>query len=269
MANTLLDAIRQNQQKTMEQSSALGAGPSAGEAGQQVQALTGVAQTGKVQAPGPSSKMSALQERVAALQGQMGLNQVAQQSTEAQQELAGNAELAEKASRIQDEALEEKRQQTRTQFNQNIQAVLNSYSQQGRQLNLAKDKSRMEQLGFNLRLGNDKYVHDLQMRGSRERLQTHAGMNENIARTVFADEQEMLSDSLEFREMMGQKQRDLTESLANMDLEQALQMANAGIQGANQRLLWTGVGNMAAEGVDLYYKENGGPAKGQQSEGSD
>ncbi len=257
MATTLLDALKKSQQETLTPSSQNLLAPTGGEETAQTANLLQVGQTGKQLTSGPAPRMSSIQERLANLQTKLGTDALKEQVQTKQIATAQEDEVAQKEAQIQDESLEEKRQQSVEQFNRQVSSVLDNYRTQNRQLDLNKDKSRMEQIGFQLRLGNAKYVSDLKREGARSRLTSKAKMNEEIARTVFADEQELFANDLSFRSMLGQKGRDLSESLSNISLDMAIKLADSQASQANQAMMWQSVGTGVSAGTQAYAKYGG------------
>lgn len=251
MANTLLDAVKQSQNDQLAQPAAqLGAGPAS-----ETQSLantiavgqTGKASPGGAQAGGP--KMSNLQERLANVQTRLGTQALAKDTQIQQEQQDQGAEVAARAAQIQDTALEQKRQQTQTEYTQKVQATLDSYRQQNKTLDFTKDKAKAEQIGFQLRLSNTKYIDDLKREGTKARLTSNIARKQQIAATAFQEEQDMLNNNLTFQQMLNAKGRDLQSQLQNIDLDFAMQMADAQNKAANQQQMWQGIGGLATAGI--------------------
>lgn len=251
MANTLLDAVKQSQNAQLAQPAAA-AGAGAPSETQTLADTLAVGQTGKATTPGVGAggpKMSNLQERLANVQTKLGTQALAKDTQVQQVQQDQDADVAKRAATIQDTALEQKRQQTQTEYTQKVQATLDNYRQQGKTLDLSKDKAKAEQVGFQLRLANTAYLDDLKRNATKSRLTTDLGRKEAIAQTTFADESDMLQNNLQFQQIMNAKGRDLTTQLSNIDLDFAMQMADSASKAANSQQLWTGIGGLATAGV--------------------
>lgn len=254
MANTLLDAIKSSQNQTLQQTAAepqqgapsetqsLAQTVATGRTGKDVSATTGA----------PAAKMSNLQEKLAQVQNKLGTQALAKDVETQQTGMEKDAEVAAKEAQIQDTALEQRRQDTQRQYTRQVQSTIDNFTNQGKQLDLSKDKAKAEQLGFQLRMSNNKYIQDLKQEGAKARLSSSLKRREEIAKSVFADERDLFASDLSFRTIMGAKGRDLTEKLSNMDLDFAMKMADANNKAANERSLWTGIGGLAGAGVQAY-----------------
>lgn len=251
MASTLLDAVKQSQNDQIAQPAAQ-AGAGAPSETQSLANTLAVGQTGNAQPTGAAAggaKMSNLQEKLANVQTKLGTTALAKDTEVQQTDQAQQADVAQRASQIQDVALEQRRQQTVTENTQKVQAVLTNYRQQGKQLDLSKDKARAEQIGFQLRLSNTKYLDDLKKQGIKARLGSLVARKQAIAHNAFADEKELLDNNLTFQSMLNAKGRDLQTQLQGIDLDFAMQMADASNKAANQQQMWQGMGGMASGAV--------------------
>lgn len=254
MANTLLDAIKQSQNASLnEVAASTAAGPASGT--QALASTLAVGQTGKAAAPGaPASKMSNIQEKLGNLQTKFGTDALKTDVQTQQTQNEQDADVAKRADTIQNTQLEDKRQQVQKSYTQQVQSTLDNYRQQNRTLDLSKDKAKMEQIGFQLRLSNNEYIDNLKREGVKSRLDSQLKRKEAITQTVFADEQEFMQNNLQFQSMMNQKGRDLTTALSNIDLASALALASTQNTAANSQQMWTGIGNIAGAGVQAVGK---------------
>jgi len=265
---SLLDTVKQNSIALSAATpasnpllSATGLQPTGGEATQGTAKLMAVGQTGKdVGLSGQTPQMSSLSERLASLQT---LNQAKEVTQEAQ--LQG-VSLDQQHDQMQQEfsqastQLTEQQVGAQEQFNQQFKGMLFEQTNQLKSLDLTKDKSRMEQMGFMLRLGNTQYIDQLQTAGKRARLDNAVSFNENLQRSIFSEEMDLFSNSLEFRNYMYADARDATRQLADMDLDFAMEIANADSKAANSQMMWSGFGNIASAGMSYAAKSPAAPA---------
>lgn len=208
------------------------------------------------QPTGPGRSNQAVQGLVDQVQqGSQAIQRDAQiqQLTQAQQAQAQQHEAAFQQKQLSEQELDQ-----REKFLQVQQKIIGDYVQGARTLDLQKDKSRLEQMGFGMRLGNDKYISQLNNEAQRARLSDALRFDEELKRTVFADEEELLRNDLQFRALMNAKGRELTDQLMNIDLESALAMANAENRAANQRSMWEGIGTAASAGASVYGRSSVG-----------
>lgn len=260
---SLLDTVKQNSTALSASTptsnpllSATGLQPTVGENTQGTAKLLAVGQTGKdVGLSGQTPQMSSLGERLASLQT---LNQAKEVTQQAQ--LQGIS-LDQQQDQMQQEfsqastQLNEQQVSSHEQFNQQLKGMLFEQENQLRSLDLSKDKARMEQMGFMLRLGNTQYIDQLQNEGRRARLDNSISFNENLQRSIFAEEMDLFSNSLDFRNYMYADARDAQKQLAELDIEFAMQVAMADNKAANSQMMWSGVGNVLGAGMSYAAKD--------------
>lgn len=247
MATNLLDTIKQNLQSTNQQA------PQASELNQTslIQGLQ-QAKSGKAVGPAAAPAISNIQEQVAnnqalvasqqmAQAGQMAAQQIQQQQAEQQQQ------ALQQAKRLDQQTVE-----MMDKFTQQQDALLNDYQKGIKQLDLNKDKSKMEQIGFNIRLGNQKYIDNLQQEGARSRLDNQLTFNEELAKTIFNEESDLFNSDLQFRGMINADGRQFADEMSNIDIDFALRMAEAENAAANQRAMWQGIGSLISGGIGAY-----------------
>lgn len=187
-----------------------------------------------------------------------GVKEQQQKAQQLDAAIATNRAIAqEKEQNLNEEQLDEQQLGMRTQMLDKQLSILNDYSQGTRQLDLQKDKAKLEQLGMNMRLANSKYLQTLQQEATRSGLLDDARFTEELKRTVFADEEELLRDDLEFRALINADAREFNEMLGNMDIETAMSIANAENRAANQRGMWDGVSSAASGAVQAYGMSKG------------
>ena len=165
------------------------------------------------------------------------LTQLAQQ--QADQQLQNEAQF-------QDRKLDEEELNKLDYYHQTQERILMEYSTGQRQLDYQKDKAKMEQLGFSMRLSDAKYMDELQKQANIARLSDAARFQEEMTRTVFAEEMELFQDNLSFRALMAADDRKFNEYLATIDAETALRFAESQGKAAAQTGMWTGIGDMVS-----------------------
>jgi hypothetical protein len=240
---TLLETLQQN----------LGQGAAPVQMGQ-TQTVADIlrAKQGKVGGQGGAPAASSLGAQAAANQTQlMGQQQATQGQLQGQQIQQQN--LDEKASYAQQSAAIESKQQTITQQAQiKADQILQEASQQGRQLTFDQDADKLEQLGFNIRLQDKQYVSNLEIQGSKQRLNDANSFNQAMVKAQFGDDYNILSSKLDFNKVMSDNENDFLSQMQNIDINVALQMAGTAAEQANQQALYGGVGGLVSGGTQAY-----------------
>lgn len=175
-----------------------------------------------------------------ALQGQASLDQAQLQQQQSQQQ----QEYQQQGQQLSEKALNVKQQ-----FQEQAQGIINDYSRSGQQLDMQKDAARMEQLGFTMRLSNEKYVDQLQAEGARARLDNSTVFNEALQQSIFSDSTDLLNRDLTFKSALGADQRTFEKSMSDMDIGQAILISQISATAANQQTFWSGVSGVVSGGA--------------------
>lgn len=223
--------------------------PPAAQSTQQVQGLI-QAKSGKAGAPtqGPATSNVAEQQATQTAQVQQGAQQQAAQAQGAQ--MANAAVTQGENEALAEAKFSEEQEDVKSRLLQQTNSVLQEYEQGNRTLDFNRDKAKLEQVGFTLRLTNDKYLSNLQREGKKSRLDSDLGFKEELMRTIFADEEELIRDDLDFRALMRADDREFEKLMATMDINTALQIASAESKAANQQQMWGSLGSLASAGID-------------------
>lgn len=191
----------------------------------------------------------------AAIQGQQQGQQQADQQSAVQQEMA-NVALNRRAV-SQSAAQQEK-------------DIIDSARREGQKLTWDKDQARLEQLGFTLGLQDDKYINKLQDAGTRTRLDTAAGFKEQLQQDIYGDLTKIQTQDINFQQMIDADDRTFNESLANINIDAALQMASLESRAAGQAATISGVAGTAKAGEQAYttyadYQDKHPPQSGDEN----
>lgn len=103
--------------------------------------------------------------------------------------------------------------------------ILQDFQQGKARLDNAKDKARMEQALFGMRLANKKYLDQLEIEGKRRRLDNAVQFKEALTETLFKEELDLLRSSLDFKRKLNGDARDFEKLLQDIDIETALKLA--------------------------------------------
>lgn len=201
---------------------------------EQVQSLLR-AKTGKAQQPESGPRASALGERIAAKQTELGGEQIAQQQqiTGLQQE----EQLADIKQRedIRQQAFEQQQDLAKQQFDQQTEQLLNQYTRGEKKLTTQQDLANMEQIGFNLRLDNEQYINNLQQEGTKARLDDKTSFKEEMMREVFRDQETLLRNDLAFNNIMNIDDNAFKAEMGKMNANHARQIATDAAKAASAR----------------------------------
>lgn len=258
MASNLLDSLRNKFQTAAVQPQPLV------NQTEQVQDLQ-AAKSGKASLTSSTSpRLSNIQEQVANQQAQQQVqqNQLQMQLQGEQAETSAQQQEQEISNRFAQ--MDESAAKQMDEYLSQSQSLVDQYNQGLRQLDLNKDKARLESIGFAARLANDSYVSKLQQEAARARLDNELAFNEALARSIFAEEEDMFQSDLAFRSLLNADARKFTEELADIDLGFAMQMASDENRAAAARQMWSGVGGLAGAGVQAYASST--PASTAQTE---
>jgi hypothetical protein len=255
MASPLLDTVKQNAAAMATPSSPQGAAtglqPTGGTQTEQLAKLTATAQTGKEQQPamGGQARLSAIGEKLANIQTLTGAAAIQQQGlmqsdAQAQQEQIQQQQYAAQATQISQQRLD-----VMASFNNQVKGMYQQQASELQQLHTQDDKSRAEQMGTLLRLGDEQYITQLNDAATKSRLDNQVNFQAALNQSVFANETSLMSTNLQFRNYMGSDARSAAQQLNNMDLDFALQIARQDNKAASTRALWSGAGSMVAGAV--------------------
>lgn len=190
------------------------------------QALRRVQQaaTGKAREAGPIQE-DIIPEQVA-LQEAEQMQRV--QQVQAEQTAAG---LAEKAAAQKQEFtfglqdMDEKQVNASQELMNKSLSILQEFEQGKARIDVAKDKARMEQALFGLRLTNKKYIDKLEIEGRKRRLDNAVQFKEALAEALFKEELGLLKTDIAFKRALAADDRAFEKLLGSMDLDTALRLA--------------------------------------------
>lgn len=206
------------------------------------------ASTGKAAGPvGP--RASALGERQAAVQSQQALGQIAQQGRLQGLQQQQTAEAQEQAAGIASRQLEQKRQFVRDDANKKMEGLRADYSRALEEGDFARAQAAAEQASFLTRLGNEKYINELQMEGKRARLDNEVDFKKAFKEQQYADTMDLLEDNIEFKKLMAADDREFEEQLAQISAADALKILNARIEAGMKQQMYSGIGSMISGGL--------------------
>lgn len=248
--STLMDTIKNNMQSAAQPAPTAPQASDTNITGQTQKLLQ--AKSGKAVGPAATPRISNVGEQVSNLQTTLAQNQLAQQAAVGTQQITNQVQNQEDQLKLAEQQHQFEANKLEADYTKNEEAMMDQYIKGQKQLNLQKDKSKFEQVGFKLRLQNQTYTDNLKREASRAQLDNDRKFKEEQARTIFAEEHDLFEDDLDFRSAIFSDKLAFNEQMANMSIDQAISMAGMASQQASQNSLFTGIGNITSGGSSAY-----------------
>ena len=195
------------------------------DSGARAQDIAATAASGKEQADGSGAQASRLGEAGAlqTLADQLDqVKSVQETATAGQQQQLRQIDTQ---AGLQNKQIDVAELSQRQEYTQKTSSLLQEFSQGKSTLDLQKNGAKLEQLGFNLRMSDDKYIFNLQQEGDRARLDNKLAFQEQLNAQVFGDLQGLAEDDAAFAKMMSTSQADFDAFLQDMTQAQAERIA--------------------------------------------
>ncbi len=188
--------------------------------------------TGKANVPSSGANVVSTSETAATQATQQQLNQLNQQNQIASQEL-GIQQARQEDLQTQDNA---DTQQRFDQIQQRLQSqerdILLDLEQNRDTLDTQENQEKLEALGASLALQEKAYVDALEREGQLRRLDDSSSFELELQKSVFADQLDLFKDDIAFREFLSQNERERTAALANLSIEEAIEIAKQNARAA-------------------------------------
>lgn len=207
------------------------------------------ARSGKAVTPGAAPRATNIQEQVQDQLTRGQLADVAQQSSmqaaqQGQEQRAIEQQFAQQKAQLSEQDIS-----TQETYQRQVEAALKDYERNIKQLDVAKQGAKVEQLGFQLRLSNQNYVMQLKDAAARDRITSDTGFKEALQRTIFADEIDLLSTDLDFRMLLRADDAQFQKMVANIDIDTALAIASAQAKDAASQQMMGGINTLISAGA--------------------
>ena len=131
-------------------------------------------------------------------------------------------------------------------------AILQDFEQGKARLDNARDKARMEQALFGMRLANKKYTDQLEIEGRKRRLDNAVQFKEALTEAIFKEEMNLLKDDLSFRRKMAADEREFEKMLADIDIELAIKLALQEAEAIQVAQVVSGAKAVVTGGIQAY-----------------
>lgn len=160
---------------------------------------------------------------VAQTQGQLG--QIGQQlQVQNAQDTISN-QRAVQTERLQRQGLEQARKFQTIQAKMQTNQLLSDLQRDRASIDLNKDRAKLEQASFLLAMQDKRYLDDLQEVGRRRRLDDEVRFRQEMLETAFGEQLGLLQDKLQKEDIMQASDREFSDALSQMTVEDAFQVA--------------------------------------------
>lgn len=225
---------------------------------QQVQQLLTTKATGRAAGPSAAPKATNIQEQVAINQARIQQQELQRAGMEAGTQLGMQAQEAQQQYEQSVAQLDEKQIGIQEQYQRQVEATFRDLARGAKEIDFQKDAAKVEQLGFQLRLSNSKYIDQVKMEGARSRLNSELAFKEALTLAIFDEQEKLLRSSLDFKRMMDADGREFNERLASMNLDLALEMAAIENKGQQQANMISGMTGVVKGGIEAYSSYSAG-----------
>lgn len=247
MAATLLEALQAQPKQTSNQPPA----PPQGQATDLARKLM-LSRTGKAQTGGASPALVNQDELQAASSTQAQIGQLGAQGALAdaatQQADQGQTAAYQQASQQLGQQRQGNQLQERLQTNQ----ILGELERNKGAINLDRDRAKLDQVAHGMAMQDRKYVSNLESEGRRQRLDSDVEFARQYQRASLGDAQELLRQKLGTDNLIQAKQRDINKMVAEISIDDAIQLAKAEMSRQNIQEKWGGIAEAGKGGLGAY-----------------
>lgn len=117
------------------------------------------------------------------------------------------------------------RSETQSGASRQLQQLHRQYVEAGRTLDFRRDAAQVEQMGFAARLGNEQYVHRLQLEGQRMRLGNQLQFKSEMTRASLATGQQLFENNLNYQRLFNMNDRDFRREIGRMKIDDLVEQA--------------------------------------------
>jgi hypothetical protein len=133
-----------------------------------------------------------------------------------------------------------------------VDDIFSEFDNSNKELEFRKDAASLEQAGFLLALRDKSYVAEIQRIGQERGLQDELAFREEAQRVVWGNQLSDLVDKLKYQTGFNAQARKNEMNYADIDIDWALQFANAAIRDNNNRAVAEGAVAAGRAGADAY-----------------
>lgn len=151
-----------------------------------------------------------------------------------------------------------RQQQMQQQNSLKKQQLLSEAAREGRKLDFDRDAAKLEQIAHTMRLSDKQYMDKLEMEGQKRRLDNSLAFKEELQRSIFGSNTDLLKTGLGNKSVLEASDRDFAEMMNQMDITAALEFAENEQKDARQAAIIGAAGSLATAGVGAYEDQQEG-----------
>ncbi len=214
------------------------------------------AKSGKARSAGTGPRSSNIQEQVAAQQVEAAKTDLSTQAAMQTQAIQQQEEQLDEQARLAQETSIEQSKAAKAQFDRMMLEIENTLKHNFKKLKMRERQEVFQAAVTMARLANKKYIHDLQDRAKRERIDSEAAWKKKFAETQAADSMAFFRNNLIRANILFEEKYAFREMMDDMSIEQAMELGEWQQDAASAQQMAGGLGQ-AVSGVSRVYAASG------------
>lgn len=248
---------------TLGEQAAIGAG------GQALREQTFAERLGGAQARGKETALAeqqALQQRALSQQGQLAQEGLAAAAATTREDIRAREEAARTRIRSAEERqirqtnvlAEQRLRDLASQRNISLDDIFAQSEFDTADLEDRRDAAQLEQQAFLLAMQDNKYLKELENIGQERQLGNDIEFDREVQRTVMGENLDGLLKDLNFKTGRNVKQREFQEQLGQINIDMAINIAQATIRDQAERTKWEAAGKVTGAVIQHALSDDGG-----------
>lgn len=246
---SLLDKIKSNIDKVQAQQQQQATfQPSQTE---QTQALLRAKATGKAldsSALG-TPRSTSIAEDLAKAQGFQNFASLAEQITLSKENISAQQQQLKAEQTFIETNIQQEQNKLTQEYFLNEEKLLNEYNNKLRELDFKKDAVLLEQLGHKIRMTNAYYIDNLTREATKSRLNEEARFEEELMRSIFKDELDLLYSDLEFKSLILSDDLNFKKMARDIDIDFSLRLAKLKEKGERAVAIAQGIAGVSSAAI--------------------
>jgi len=138
-----------------------------------------------------------------------------------------------------------------SEYETTTEDIFSQFAASTKELAFRKDAAELEQIGFTMALQNRQYVENINQIAQERRLTDAVSFAEETQRLILGEELLQYAEEIGFREIMDMSDRDFKDEMANINIEQALEMASMMNKSNAEMMKYEAIGGIASGAVQI------------------
>lgn len=241
---SILDNVKQQMQSPLQQPTSVGG---------QTESIRSLlrAKSGKASVPDSGPKQSSIQEKMAEQQTKLAGQQLQQQGQIAAAQLGEQEADIQQRTEQQEATFLDRLTTMQDDLDRRSSQLLDQFSRGQKSLQSDRDLMDLEQAGFISRLQNKQYIDRLQREGQQLRLDNSLDFAAEFAKQKMGEYTNLFRDELDFKRMMDMDDREWAREVSEMDINDALDVADAAARQTSSEQMFSGVSSLISTATDL------------------